>query len=86
MNYGVSTPDTKGRTSYYKMRSKVYNTYSDYTDEKIARDFQKRMLPKKLVDDNMNASPREQKFELQANYPNPFNSITNIKFQLPYEI
>lgn len=81
----ITIPDPKGRTIYYKMRGKVYNTYSDYTEEKIPVVNQQRMLPKKLVDDNSDAEPLSQKFALLANYPNPFNSTTAIRFQLPYE-
>ncbi|MDZ7263142.1 MAG: T9SS type A sorting domain-containing protein [candidate division KSB1 bacterium] len=81
----ISLPDPKGRTIYYRMRGKVYDTYSDYTDEKIPLDIEERMLPKKLADDNTTTGPLPQNFELLANYPNPFNSTTAIRFQLPYE-
>ena len=85
IDYGVTIPDPKGRTIYYRMRGKVYDTYSDYTEEKIPIKNEEQMLPKKLADDNTNTAPLPQKFELLANYPNPFNSTTAIKFQLSYE-
>lgn len=81
----ITVPDPKGRTIYYRMRGKVYDTYSDYTDEKIPAENQKRVLPKRLADDNTNTEPLPQNFELLSNYPNPFNSTTAIRFQLPYE-
>lgn len=85
VDYGVTIPDPKGRPIYYRMRGKVYDTYSDYTAEKTPVANVERLLPKKLVDDNTNTEPLLHNFELLANYPNPFNSTTAIRFQLPYE-
>ncbi|HEX9973983.1 MAG TPA: FlgD immunoglobulin-like domain containing protein, partial [bacterium] len=81
----IIIPDPRERTIYYRMRGKVFDTYSDYTDEKIPAENQERMLPKRLANDNMSTESLPDKFELLANYPNPFNSTTAIRFQLPHD-
>ena len=80
----ITYPDPKGRTIYYRMRGKVYDAYSEYTDELVPGINKRGMLARKRVANHINNNLIPQQFELYQNYPNPFNSTTAIRFQLPH--
>ncbi|MDZ7393659.1 MAG: hypothetical protein ONB25_12260 [candidate division KSB1 bacterium] len=44
-DYSVTIPDPKGRIIWYRMRGRVYGTYSSYTEEVQAMPQEHRVLP-----------------------------------------
>ncbi|MBC8184613.1 T9SS type A sorting domain-containing protein [candidate division KSB1 bacterium] len=76
----ITLPD--GHSYLYKMRGKIYGTYSDFTEEEMPST---RSLPKEYIGKNSFNETQEQSFLLSDNYPNPFNTETIIRYQLPKE-
>ncbi|MDW7680031.1 MAG: T9SS type A sorting domain-containing protein [bacterium] len=73
----ITLPD--GHTYRYKMRGKIYDTYSDFSQEKIPG---ARWLPKNFSEKKSENYSLKQGIELSKNYPNPFIASTDICFEL----